>query len=117
VLRLVEELRAIAPAAGPLRTIFVGGGTPSLLRVELWTKLLDALNGFFDLSALAEFTVECNPESVTEDLMHALRAGGVNRCPELQRCAPCHTRTAAQPGPDTNRDRTRQRSGDQQSLD
>lgn len=79
MLRLVEELRAIAPAAGPLRTIFVGGGTPSLLRVELWTKLLDALNGFFDLSALAEFTVECNPESVTEDLMHALRAGGVNR--------------------------------------
>ncbi len=79
VLRLVEELRAISPAAGPLHTIFVGGGTPSLLRVDLWQKLLASIGGLFDLSGLAEFTVECNPESVSPELMHALKAGGVNR--------------------------------------
>jgi oxygen-independent coproporphyrinogen-3 oxidase len=77
--RLMEELRAISPAADPLQTIFIGGGTPSLLRVELWTKLLKALHTFFDLSGLVEFSVECNPESVSKELMCELRAGGVNR--------------------------------------
>lgn len=90
--RLIGELRAVAPfAAGrPLRTVFVGGGTPSLLRVGLWERLLGALDELFDLSlirsggaadgyGLAEFTVECNPESTTADLLGVLRAGGVNR--------------------------------------
>jgi coproporphyrinogen III oxidase-like Fe-S oxidoreductase len=38
--RLGRELRAISPWAGRLETAFVGGGTPSLLRVELWKELL-----------------------------------------------------------------------------
>lgn len=83
--RLIRELQSLAPwAAGmPLRTLFVGGGTPSLLRVDLWDRILTELARLFDLSAThsgdAEFTVECNPESVTPDLMQRLRAGGVNR--------------------------------------
>ncbi len=94
--RLIRELAAIAPwsAGAPLRTIFVGGGTPSLLRVDLWRRLLDALERHFDLSAIraeadvprapgaepaAEFSVECNPESVGDALMDTLRAGGVPR--------------------------------------
>jgi oxygen-independent coproporphyrinogen-3 oxidase len=62
-----------------LDTIFVGGGTPSLLRVELWEKLLTALHDAFSLNVGAEFTVECNPETVTPELIRVLRAGGVNR--------------------------------------
>jgi oxygen-independent coproporphyrinogen-3 oxidase len=94
--RLAEELRSLAPHAGPLSTIFVGGGTPSLLRIELWERLLRALDDLFDLSIIrrpwraehadpwlpvkcGEFTVECNPESATPELMSVLRAGGVNR--------------------------------------
>lgn len=83
--RLMDELRALAPHAGgeAMRTIFVGGGTPSLLRVDLWARLLKALGELFDLSAIArgkgEFTVECNPESTTLELLHTLRAGGVDR--------------------------------------
>lgn len=82
--RLIDELQALAPhAARPLRTIFVGGGTPSLLRVELWVRILDALRGLFDLSFIraghGEFTVECNPESVSAELLAVLRAGGVDR--------------------------------------
>jgi len=84
--RLIRELTALAPWAGgqPLRTIFVGGGTPSLLRVELWERLLAALRERFDLSGMhpdgpGEFTVECNPETVTPELMATLAAGGVNR--------------------------------------
>ena len=77
--RLVRELAAMAPLAGHLRTVFVGGGTPSLLRPDLWEQLLTALREHFTLAPDAEFTVECNPETVSDDLMPVLAAGGVNR--------------------------------------
>lgn len=81
--RMVRELGAIAPGAGPIETIFVGGGTPSLLRPDLWARLLAALGERFDLgpilSGTGEFTVECNPETVTPELMGTLASGGVNR--------------------------------------
>lgn len=81
--RLERELIALAPIAGPLDTIFVGGGTPSLLRVDLWQALLRTLSDHYDLSAMptghGEFTVECNPESVTRELLDTLVAGGVTR--------------------------------------
>jgi len=90
--RLIRELRALAPfAARPLRTIFVGGGTPSLLRVDLWQQLLEVLDGEFEMSLMqlmdhsgktaeaGEFTVECNPETVSQELMDMLRQGGVTR--------------------------------------
>lgn len=86
IARLIRELRALAPQAHdphgvpvPLRTIFIGGGTPSLLAVPLWEQLLKTIRSEFDLSQLVEFTVECNPESTTAELLHVLRAGGVNR--------------------------------------
>tara|TARA_A100000171_G_C2139307_1_gene153351 strand:+ start:6526 stop:7797 length:1272 start_codon:yes stop_codon:yes gene_type:complete len=82
--RLVRELIAQSKLAPlPLRTIFVGGGTPSLLRPDLWTKILDALHDHFDMSLIdaneGEFSVECNPETVTQELAHVLRSGSVNR--------------------------------------
>lgn len=67
----------------PIQTIFVGGGTPSLLKPDLWKRLLVTLHREFNLAAIdsgtGEFTVECNPETVTPELMDTLRAGGVNR--------------------------------------
>ena len=83
--RLIRELHGLSPfaAQGPLRTVFVGGGTPSLLRMDLWERLLETVADRFDLSEIqqgrGEFTVECNPESVTPELLEALRAGGVDR--------------------------------------
>lgn len=83
--RLVSELRTLAPHArgAALKTVFVGGGTPSLLRVELWERVLATLAEAFDLSEIragrGEFTVECNPESATPELLAVLRAGGVDR--------------------------------------
>lgn len=83
--RLIRELHGLSPfgSRGPLRTVFVGGGTPSLLRIDLWERLLETLADQFDFSAIAqgrgEFTVECNPESVTPGLLKTLRAGGVDR--------------------------------------
>ncbi|HZW11376.1 MAG TPA: radical SAM protein, partial [Phycisphaerales bacterium] len=54
VARLVRELRALAPLgrAEPLETIFVGGGTPTLLRTDLWETLLGELARLFDLGAI-----------------------------------------------------------------
>lgn len=78
--RLKEELSALSGrAAAPLRTIFVGGGTPSLLPPTLWRDLLAHLRSHFDLAQLQEFTVECNPETVTRELTDTLVAGGVTR--------------------------------------
>ena len=98
--RLECELAAQAPLTQgqPLRTIFFGGGTPSLLRVDLWKRLLAFLNAAFDLSAIhrgmGEFTVECNPETVTPELMATLRAGGVDRVSlGAQSFNPAHLKT------------------------
>ncbi len=77
--RLVRELRVLAPLAGRLDTVFVGGGTPSLLRPDLWEHLLATLGEAFRFAPDAEFTVECNPETVTDGLMAVLASGGVNR--------------------------------------
>jgi oxygen-independent coproporphyrinogen-3 oxidase len=57
------------------RTIFFGGGTPSLLPVPLWQKLLAAL----PVTDAEEFTIECNPATVTREKLETWRAGGVNR--------------------------------------
>jgi len=83
--RLVRELRAQAPFADnrPLKTIFVGGGTPSLLAIPHWQTLLTELDNLFDLSeikaGIGEFSVENNPESVSEELAQVYKSGGVNR--------------------------------------
>ncbi len=81
--RLQRELEALAPLAGPLESIFVGGGTPTLLAPALWRELLGTLERSFDLSAIrsrdGEFSVECNPETATNELFDVLVGGGVNR--------------------------------------
>jgi oxygen-independent coproporphyrinogen-3 oxidase len=82
--RLCAELRAISTWSRgvTLETIFVGGGTPTLLPPEHWETLLSELRASFDLSRLArdgEFTVECNPETASPGLFATLAAGGVNR--------------------------------------
>lgn len=79
--RLGRELHALAPwgRGAPLATIFVGGGTPSLLPPFLWDRLLGVLHDAFDLTSLEEFSVECNPESVSPEFFSTLVRGGVTR--------------------------------------
>lgn len=61
------------------RTLFMGGGTPTLLPPQAFRRLLTALGQLAVLGGLEEFTVEANPETVTPDVLRMLRAGGVNR--------------------------------------
>src|SRR4051812_32539572 len=61
------------------RTIFFGGGTPTLLPVREMVRLIAGLRERFDLSAVNEFTVEANPATVTGEYCAALRECGVDR--------------------------------------
>jgi oxygen-independent coproporphyrinogen-3 oxidase len=77
---LMRELRRRAgqTACRP-RTIFVGGGTPTLLDVTHWRTILEVLRETDMLGRCVEFTVEANPETVSPELAATLAAGGVNR--------------------------------------
>ncbi len=63
----------------PCRTIFFGGGTPSLLTAEQVAEILDAARQGFDVLEDAEITLEANPGTLEEAHLLALRAAGVNR--------------------------------------
>jgi oxygen-independent coproporphyrinogen-3 oxidase len=60
-------------------TIFLGGGTPSLLEPEDLAGVLDGVRTGFAVAPDAEVTAECNPESVSPGKLAAYRAAGVNR--------------------------------------
>ena len=60
-------------------TIFIGGGTPSLLSVEDLRRLVDGLAGVINLDENYEFTIETNPNSISEEKLLVYRELGVNR--------------------------------------
>lgn len=63
----------------PITTVYVGGGTPSLLSEMLMEKLVTGLGRIFDMSRVEEFTIEVNPDDVHVDYIRFLRSIGVNR--------------------------------------
>jgi len=80
VTRLIEEIAAVSAGwSRPLETIFVGGGTPTLLPPRLWRRLLRTFRERLPLISDGEFTVEANPETVTSELADILVDGGVTR--------------------------------------
>ncbi len=74
---LVLELDLIAPNCRP-ETVFFGGGTPSILTLRQWETVLRAMERL-NLLGAAEWTVECNPATVSADKANLLRSFGVNR--------------------------------------
>ena len=60
-------------------TVFIGGGTPTVLSTELLTELITALKCRFDLTRNTEFTVEANPKTFDKEKLTALLRCGVNR--------------------------------------
>ena len=63
----------------PVRTLYLGGGTPSQLPLALFKHLIVGLEDIFDLSDVEEFTVEANPDDVTPGWCAAVAEMGVNR--------------------------------------
>lgn len=60
-------------------TMYLGGGTPSILGADNVTRLVDNLRNSFDLSHVEEATIEANPESATEETIKAALEAGFNR--------------------------------------
>lgn len=69
-----EELRQRSGEQSdhPIRTIYFGGGTPTLLPVELLSKIVSTLRNLFDLTQLEEATIEANPENLTSEYLEGL---------------------------------------------
>ena len=70
-----EIARAIDAGMPTASTVFVGGGTPTLVPPERLAAVIASIPVTED----AEITVECNPDDVTLPMLHAYRSGGVNR--------------------------------------
>lgn len=63
----------------PVRTLYVGGGTPSLLSPRQLQSFIDTARGLWDCSGLGEITVEANPDDLTAEYLAELAATEVNR--------------------------------------
>ena len=80
VARMENELATWARVQrGELQTLFVGGGTPTMLRPELLDRMLSAIRGMLKWTAGAEWTVEANPETVSEEIAEVLAKHCVTR--------------------------------------
>jgi putative oxygen-independent coproporphyrinogen III oxidase len=79
----IAEIRFARTVLGgaevPVRTVFFGGGTPTLLPPAAFGRILRAIDAEFGLAPGAEVTTEANPESVTQATLSELRDQGVNR--------------------------------------
>ena len=62
-----------------IRTIYFGGGTPSLLGVKELTKIYHAIAERWDVSKVEEFTIECNPDDLNVEYLRALKSMPINR--------------------------------------
>lgn len=73
------QLRGQEIAGMPVKTLYIGGGTPSVLSFEQLSVLIEGLRAAVDLSHVEEFTVEVNPDDVTHEFAEQLLKLGVNR--------------------------------------
>ncbi|HWS14042.1 MAG TPA: radical SAM family heme chaperone HemW, partial [Rhodocyclaceae bacterium] len=78
---LIADLESALPSIWGRRvsTVFIGGGTPSLLSPQALERLLEAVRSRVDLLPLAEITLEANPGTVEAQRFAGFRAAGVNR--------------------------------------
>ena len=57
----------------PLKTIYFGGGTPTLLPLRQLRRIVETIRQCYDVSNVEEVTIEANPENLTADYLHGLR--------------------------------------------
>ncbi len=79
VISEIRWARGQVPDDRSVATIFVGGGTPTLLGARDLVRILDAIRTEFGLEADAEVTTEANPDSVSPQMLDELREGGFTR--------------------------------------
>ncbi len=81
VTQLLREIRAAAPGCREMivRSVFIGGGTPSLIGESLVEELMATIRSCFRMAEDAEVTIECNPGSTLRHKFAAYRRAGINR--------------------------------------
>ncbi len=62
-----------------MTSVFIGGGTPSLVPAYSIASVVEAIRDSWPMDADAEVTIECNPESATDEKLHAYLEAGINR--------------------------------------
>ena len=79
--RLMEDIGCMGKEYGdiPVDTIFIGGGTPSVLESRLIVDLMEHVNRAFQISDGAEISMEANPGTVTREKLKEYRRAGINR--------------------------------------
>ena len=78
---MIQEIQSYQELSGEyeVQTIFLGGGTPSLLTPEQIERIFDAIYHTFSVNENAEITMEMNPGTVDIEKLRAMKAAGVNR--------------------------------------
>ncbi len=77
---LVNEMKQNVPRGKQkVRTIYIGGGTPTSLNIAQLTTLFNAIVDLFDINHCEEFTIEANPGDIDPEKIQLLRGYGVNR--------------------------------------
>ena len=77
--RLIGEIREYSGQNIAIKTIFFGGGTPSLLTANEMQKIVNSVDSVFDVSKDVEFTIEANPKTIDEEKLRVFKSLGVNR--------------------------------------
>lgn len=79
--RLKEEIKARGAAYQDynIETLFIGGGTPSLMTGQQLTELLDTVRASFHVAPVGEWTMECNPGTTDAETLRIYRNAGINR--------------------------------------
>lgn len=77
VVRVVEEIMSSERCR--VKTIYFGGGTPSVIGVDNLRRIIESVREKFDVSNVEEFTIECNPDDVNKELVEMMIGCGVNR--------------------------------------
>lgn len=78
-LLLKESAARASEAVEPIRTVYIGGGTPSLLSPDLFVRLAAGLEKSYGFSQVTEFSSEANPGTITPEWLRAAVSSGVNR--------------------------------------
>lgn len=81
---LYKELELTAQTAKSLglslKTVYIGGGTPTVLTDRQLTELTGKISEYFDLSGISEYTIEAGrPDSITEEKLRAIKSAGATR--------------------------------------
>ena len=79
LLFMAETAAASYDGMRPLRSLFFGGGTPSLMPVGLVSDIIDKAEALFGFTKDCEITAEANPTSVETDKLQGFRSAGINR--------------------------------------